>query len=118
MFMGFGSFLLMSADATQQKKLRHVVMFKFKPEVSQEQMEKVSNDFYALKEKIPQIIEFEGGADIHFREKDTMFTHCFIVTVRDEKDLAVYGAHPDHQAFSESALLLLAEVALVDYWTD
>lgn len=115
-FMGLGSFLLMSADVTQPKKLRHVVMFKFKPEVSQEQIEKISNDFHALKEKIPQIIEFEGGADIHFKEKDLLFTHCFIVTVKDEKDLDAYGVHPDHQAFSESALLLLEEVAVVDYW--
>jgi hypothetical protein len=36
--------------------------------------------------------------------------------VKNEEDLAAYGAHPDHQAFSEAALLLLDEVIVVDYW--
>lgn len=118
MLLGISSFLLPGTDTTKSKKLRHVVAFKFKPEVSTEQMQKATEDFHALKEKIPQIIEFEGGPDLYFQKKSRKFTHCFIVTVKNEKDLATYGAHPDHKAFSKSVDPLLAEVMVVDYWTE
>lgn len=118
MLLAISSFLLVNADIAKQKKLRHAVAFKFKPEVTAEQMQKATEDFHALKEKVPQIIEFEGGADINFQKKNGKFTHCFIVTVKNEKDLAAYGAHPDHQAFSKSVDPLLAEVMVVDYWTE
>ena len=118
---GIGSFTLMSMDFSYPKKLRHVVAFKFKPDVTEEQIRNISRDFHALEEKIPQIIEFEGGADFRFSRgglDSDRFTHCFIVTVKNEKELAAYGAHPDHQAFSSSADPLLKEVMVVDYWSD
>jgi multidrug efflux pump subunit AcrB len=119
MFFGVLSFLLISADITKpEKKLRHIVAFKFKPEVSLEQMQKATEDFYALKKKVPQIMEFEGGTDLYFKKKKGEFTHCFIVTVKNEEDLAAYGVHPDHKAFSESVDPLLAEVMVVDYWEE
>ena len=118
-FLGVFSLLLVSANFTRpEKKLRHVVAFKFKPEVSLEQMQKVTKDFYALKKKVPQIMEFEGGPDLYFQKKAGKFTHCFIVTVKNEEDLAAYGIHPDHQAFSKSVDPLLAEVMVVDYWEE
>ena len=101
-----------------RRKLRHVVAFKFKPEVSVEQMQKVTEDFHALKEKVPQIIEFEGGPDLDFPEKNRGFTHSFMVTVKNEEDLAGYGSHPDHQAFSKSVDPILDEVMVVDYWEE
>ncbi|GAA4423047.1 hypothetical protein GCM10023188_01400 [Pontibacter saemangeumensis] len=118
LLLGVGPFLLLSAGNSKAEKLRHVVAFKFKPEVTTEQMKKVTEDFHALKGKVPQIIAFEGGPDLSFQKKNGKFTHCFIVTVKDETDLAAYGAHPDHQSFSKSADPLLAEVMVVDYWTE
>jgi hypothetical protein len=109
---------LSKANRPTTKKLRHVVAFKFKPEVTTEQMQKVTTHFYSLKAQIPQIIEFEGGPDIAFQQKMGKYTHCFIVTVNNEKDLATYGSHPFHQAFSKSVDPLLAEVMVVDYWTE
>ncbi|MFD2999721.1 Dabb family protein [Pontibacter toksunensis] len=118
LLLGISSFLLLSAANPKEKKLRHVVAFKFKPEVTKEQMQKATQDFHALKGKVPQIIEFEGGPDVSFQDKSGKFTHCFIVTVRNEEDLAAYGSHPDHQAFSKSVDPLLEEVMVVDYWTE
>lgn len=116
--LAISSSWLVNAQAIENKKLRHVVAFKFKPEVSLAQQQKATQDFYALKKKIPQIIEFEGGPDLHFDKKNGKFTHCFIVTVKNEKDLSVYGDHPDHKAFSKGVDPLLAEVMVVDYWTE
>ena len=118
MFLPFTSCVFSKANAPKTKKLRHVVAFKFKPEITPEQMEQTTAHFHSLKSKIPEIIEFEGGADISFEKKKGKFTHCFVVTVNNEKDLAIYGGHPDHKAFSKSVDPMLAEVMVVDYWTD
>lgn len=116
--VAFTTSFVLRSDVFKPKKLRHVVAFKFKPEVSEAQMQQATADFQALKKKVPQILEFEGGADIKFNQKKDKYTHCFIVTVKDEKDLAGYGSHPDHKAFSKSVDPLLAEVMVVDYWTE
>lgn len=113
-----GTSLVLSAGVFKAKRLRHVVAFKFKPGVSAAQMEKATADFWALKKKVPQIRAFEGGPDVKFSQKTGKYTHCFIVTVKNEQDLAAYGSHPDHKAFSKSVDPLLAEVMVVDYWTE
>ena len=116
--MLFSSCFLSKAKAPESKKLRHIVAFKYKPGVSAEKMQEITAHFHSLKAKIPQIIAFEGGPDIALEKKTGKYTHCFIVTVNNEKDLAVYGAHPDHKAFSNAVDPLLAEVMVVDYWTE
>jgi hypothetical protein len=118
LLLGTSCLFLVSAVVKSPKKLRHVVAFKFKPEVTPEQQLQATRDFHALKKKVPQILEFEGGQDIAYQKKTGKFTHCFIVTVKDEKELAAYGVHPDHKAFSKSVDPLLAEVMVVDYWTE
>lgn len=110
--------LFLMANKPDTKKLRHVVAFKFKPDVTTAQMQKATTDFYSLQSKIPQIIEFEGGPDVAIQKKMGKYTHCFMVTVNNQKDLDIYGSHPDHKAFSKSVDPLLAEVMVVDYWTE
>lgn len=107
-----------AVPASESPRLRHVVAFRFKPDVTTEQMQRVTTDFHALRNSVPQILEFEGGPDIRLRQKreNGAFTHSFIVTVKDQAALAAYGVHPAHQAFSRSADPLLAEVMVVDYW--
>lgn len=107
----------LSNTIDKPKKLQHVVAFNYKPEITEQQKLDVTKAFYALKEDIPQIKAFEGGADIQ-KAANKKFTHCFIVTVKDEKDLALYGNHPKHKAFSAMVDPMLAEVMVVDYWAD
>ena len=110
--------LQQSESPTEGRTLRHVVAFRFKPDVTPEQMQKVATEFRALEEKVPQILDFEGGADANYLQKKDGFTHVFIVTVANKEKLAAYGAHPDHQAFSRSVDPLLADVMVVDYWKE
>ncbi|GEO04008.1 stress responsive protein [Adhaeribacter aerolatus] len=114
--LGTGFYL--KANTPKEKKLRHVVAFKFKPGTTTAQMQKATVDFLNLKKLVPQITELEGGPDISFEKKNGKFTHCFVVSVKSKADLDAYGAHPNHKAFSRSVDPLLAEVMVVDYWTE
>jgi hypothetical protein len=118
LLVGITSFVLLSPTAPKAKQLRHVVAFRFKPQVTLQQMQQVTRNFQALPQKIPQILAFEGGPDVSFQQKSGKFTHCFIVTVKNQQELALYGEHPDHKAFSRLVDPMLAEVMVVDYWTE
>lgn len=98
------------------RRLQHVVAFNYKPEITLEQKQQVREAFYALQKEIPEIKAFEGGDDI--KPDGKKFTQCFVVTVKNEKDLGIYGSHPKHKAFSAMVDPMLAEVMVVDYWAE
>jgi hypothetical protein len=60
------SFRRADADDTNKGKLlRHVVLFKFKADASEVQVQEVVDAFAALPKKIKQIHDFEWGTDAH-----------------------------------------------------
>src|SRR5690606_28567368 len=52
---------IMDIEQQQDSLLRHVVLFKFKPGTSKENIAKVEAAFSALPSKIPQIVGYEWG---------------------------------------------------------
>jgi lysophospholipase L1-like esterase len=109
--------LLGSPSAKQGKQLRHVVLVKFKPDLSKEQVQEVVDAFADLPKKIDAIEAFEWGRDNSPEMLAQGFTHCFLLTFRDEKGRDAYLPHPEHEKFKELALQRIAGVLVVDYWT-
>ncbi|WP_373523352.1 Dabb family protein [Aquiflexum sp.] len=98
------------------KALRHVVLFKFKDEASEEDIKKVEEAFMALPSKINEIQSIEWGINNSPEGLDQGFTHCFFLTFASEEDRAVYLPHPDHKAFGALLGPHLDKVLVVDYW--
>ncbi len=101
---------------TNQKLLRHVVLFKFKDTSSAEDVKKVEDAFRALAGKLPIIKGFEWGKNNSPENLNQGLTHCFFVTFASEKDRDAYLPHPDHQAFVKVASPHIDKVTVVDYW--
>ena len=101
---------------TDQKVLRHVVLFKFKDQTSQEKLIEIENAFVALKGKIPEIQDFEWGTDVSVEGISKGFTHCFLLTFRSENDRNTYLPHHAHKVFVELLEPHLDKVCVVDYW--
>ena len=111
---------LHSANTNQsviKHKLQHVVAFKFKEDVKKPQIQKVEKAFVALKGKIPEIADLEWGTNNSPEGLNKGFTHCFIVTFRNEYGREVYLPHPDHKAFVKILKPILADVFVIDFWT-
>jgi hypothetical protein len=100
-----------------EKLLRHVVLFKFKDESSPEDIKNVEDAFRGLATKIEAIYDFEWGTNNSPEGLDEGFTHCFLVTFKDEAGRAEYLPHPDHNAFVDILRPHLDKVLVVDYWT-
>jgi hypothetical protein len=96
--------------------MRHAVFFKFKDGTSEADIAKVVAAFDALPKKIDSIEDYVRGANVSPAGYDDGFTHCFLLTFRDEAGRAKYLPHPDHKAFGATLRPHLEKVFVVDYW--
>ena len=108
----------MNSSAKSGKLLRHFVLFQFKDESSEEDIQEVVDAFAALPKKITTIKDFEMGTDISPEGKAAGFTHGFLVTFGSEADRDAYLPHPAHQEFVKVLRPHLKEVLVFDYWAE
>ena len=101
-----------------EKVLRHIVMYQFKPDVTPAQLQEVIDAFAGLPKKINTIIGFEHGPNISKEGKSEGFTHAFVVTFKNEADLAAYLVHPAHDAYVKVVRDRRDKVIVFDYWAD
>jgi Stress responsive A/B Barrel Domain len=74
--------------------IRHVVFFKFKPEVSSANRTAVLNQLRALPDKIDVIRSFEVGEDVLHSARS--WDAVLIATYDDLQALDIYTRHDDH----------------------
>ena len=103
-------------DMANARKLRHVVIFKFKEDATEADIRKVEEAFAALPAKIDAIEGFEWGTNNSPEGLNKGFTHCFLLTFASEEDRAAYLPHPDHKAFGTTIGPYIEDVMVVDYW--
>lgn len=114
----FGALAAVNAQQTQSKPktvLRHLVLFKFKDDVSQAQVMEVVEAFGRLKDEIDLIQDFEWGTDVSVENKAQGFTHGFLVTFADAAARDKYLPHPAHQKFTKLAGPRIDKVLVFDY---
>ena len=112
-----------AADATgasaplPDSAVRHVVVFKYRPEATEAQISEVTSAFRALREKIPGVLAFEHGVNNSPEGKNLGFTHAYTLTFEDAAARDAYLPHPEHQAFGEllGRLAVLEDAFVVDY---
>jgi hypothetical protein len=80
--------------------LTRVVLFKWKPEASQEQIDDLVRSIMQLKHKVPGVIEMKcaenvGGPPCGI-EGGGGYTHVVVATFPDGPTLDLYRAHPEH----------------------
>jgi len=95
--------------------MRHVVLLKFKPDATAEQIREIENEFRALKSKIQGVQALEWGTNVSPEGLSQDFTHCFLVTFPDAKSRDAYIPHPAHQAFVKILRPVLDKVMVIDY---
>jgi len=97
--------------------VKHVVVFKYKPSATAEQIEQVTAAFKALKGKIPGIVSFEYGTNNSPENLNKGFTHVYLLTFTDAAARDAYLPHPEHKKFGEllGKLGVLEEPFVVDF---
>ncbi len=97
--------------------MRHIVIFKYKPEATQDQIQQVTDAFRDLKNQIPGIVSFEQGVNNSPEGKDLGFSHVYLLTFADAGARDTYLPHPEHQKFGQfmRGLDVVEDVFVVDY---
>ena len=103
----------------QKQPVRHIVVFKYKPDATPEQIKQVTDAFRDLQKKIPGITAFEDGVNNSPEKKNLGFTHVYMVTFEDAAARDAYLPHPEHAKFGQllGKLGVVADVFVVDYAT-
>jgi hypothetical protein len=115
----FGSWLFMSTPASAAEKvLRHVVMYKFKDDLPAAKLQEVIDAFAGLPKKVNTIVGFEAGTNVSQEGKSEGFTHVFVVTFKNEADLAAYLVHPAHDEYVKVVRDRREKVIVFDYWVE
>lgn len=108
----------MQSNMTENsQKLRHLVFFKFKDSVTQDDIVTVEKAFSELPSKIEQIKGFEWGINNSPENLNKGFTHGFLLTFKSEEDREIYLPHPDHKLFVQLLEPLIEDVLVFDYFS-
>lgn len=101
----------------QAGPVRHVVVFKYRPEATPDQIRQVTDAFRDLQKTIPGITAFEHGVNNSPEKRNLGFTHVYLLTFESEAARDAYLPHPEHKKFGEllGRLGILADAFVVDY---
>lgn len=110
------SSLSVNAADSEEKVLRHAVFFQFKESSTAEEIKQVEEAFASLPSKIDAIIDFQYGVNNSPEGLDDGFTHCFLLTFKDEAGRETYLPHPAHREFGNVLRPHMKAVFVIDYW--
>jgi hypothetical protein len=93
--------------------IKHVVLFRFRPESGERERKKVLDELRALADKIDVIRELEVGEDVV--KSDRSWDAALVATFDDLEALQKYQRHDDHMAVVMKLQSLREAIASVDY---
>lgn len=89
--------------------IRHIVLLKARPEVTDAHIECIFADLHAL--QLPGILAIHSGRSESPEKIERGYLHGFTVDFADWEALAAYQAHPDHKRVG-AALVAAAQGGL------
>ncbi|NWK77971.1 Dabb family protein [Aquitalea sp. LB_tupeE] len=95
--------------------LHHVVLMRFVPAASAEDIASISQQFAALARQIPGILTLSGGPDVSPEGLQHGFTHGWLVQFVDAAARDAYLVHPAHQAFVYMLKPFVDDVLVCDF---
>ena len=97
--------------------LRHVALFRWKPETTAEDVSKVEAALHQLPAKIPSIQAYRYGRDLGVQDGNADF--ALVADFTDQEGLLTYANHPDHQAVIQNLIRpILARREAIQYVID
>ncbi len=121
LFLTFAmAFAAMSAFAQNKAKtptnaVQHMVLFKFKADITPAKLKELEVGFASLPAQIKEIVGFQWGINSSPEKLDKGFTHGYILTFKTEKDRDAYLPHPAHVAFGNLVKPWLADITVLDF---
>lgn len=91
--------------------IRHIVLVRFRPDVSPEAIAAIFADLHAIQGKVPGLLSIASGRSESPEKIERGYLHGFTVDFADWAALEAYQIHPDHRRVG-AALVAHAEGGL------
>ena len=95
--------------------VKHIVLLKFKPEVTEREIEDAIEECGRLRDRITGIADFISGSYSSPEGANQGFTHAFITTFVDTASRDTYLPHPEHKKISDLLLSRVESVIAFDF---
>ncbi len=93
--------------------ITHVVLFKFKPETTETEIQQLAEGLGGLPQSIEEIREFRFGADVIHSERS--YDLGLVSSFEDLDALQRYQVHPEHQKVVAQVKAITSGVVAVDF---
>lgn len=77
--------------------IRHIVLIKFNPDLTAENIAELFTELHEIQGKIPGLIGITSGRSESPEQMERGYMHGFIADFTDWDGLQAYQDHPDHQ---------------------
>jgi hypothetical protein len=77
--------------------IRHIVLIRFRPEVTAEKIAAIFADLDQIRHTLPGVISITSGRSESPEQIERGYMHGFVADFADWAALAAYQAHPDHK---------------------
>ncbi|KAI8078231.1 stress responsive A/B barrel domain-containing protein [Gilbertella persicaria] len=94
-------------------KIVHIVIVKFKPEVTEQAKEATAQAILALKETIPEITSVTAGKN--FTDRGKGYEWGWVIELDKKEDLPIYANSKPHQDFLSQYKETFEDVLAFDY---
>ncbi|CEP14319.1 hypothetical protein [Parasitella parasitica] len=91
----------------------HIVIVKFKPEISEQVKNEAVKDVLALKNTIPQITDASAGKN--FTDRGKGYEYGWVIKLKTKEDLPNYANHQSHLDFLSKYKDTFENVLAFDY---
>lgn len=88
-------------------KVKHIALFKFKPEVTEDYIADIFDQVLNATEEIPGIEDYVSGPNNSPEGLNQGYSHGFVITFVDAAARDAYLTHPEHEKIKQ---LLVANV--------
>lgn len=95
--------------------VKHIVLMKAKAGKTEGEAAALLEEISALRDKIPGILDFSGGADISGGGRTQGYTHGFAMTFASMEALGAYLPHKHHKPVVEKVIAFSNGVLAFDY---
>ena len=96
-------------------QIQHIVLFKFKPEVTTEKIMELFRLLAELQRLIPGITYFAGGPYSSPEGMNQGYTHGFLMTFESVEARNAYLPHPEHERVKAALLACIDSAIAFDF---
>ncbi|KKR31558.1 MAG: Stress responsive alpha-beta barrel domain protein [Candidatus Gottesmanbacteria bacterium GW2011_GWC2_39_8] len=93
--------------------IHHIVLFKFYPGTTDEQINTLAKELEILKEKIPGVVKYVWGPSVSIENFGKGYTHGFIMTFDSPKARDNYVPHSLHKELVQKYVDPICDLGLV-----